>query len=165
MAYKKFDKKLYEQNDAKAREIAKKYFARYDYKLLDNPDQYGVDLICYEKIDCAACTEDTVESCETCHGLGKTMKPKMYVEVEIKRVWKDEEFPYGSVQFPERKWKFCKLDAPVAFFMLNNECSRAVLVTGEDLINSPLKRVSNIYMRKDENFFQVPLDKATFIEV
>lgn len=143
MAYKKFSKKLHEQNDKKAREIAKEFFSKYGYELRDNPDQYGVDLLAYDE----------------------TGEHVMYVEVEIKRVWKSGEFPYGSVQFPERKWKFCNLDKPTAFFMLSNDCKRALLVTGKDLVASPLKPVSNVYMKKNENFFQVPLNKVTFTEV
>jgi hypothetical protein len=142
MATKRFDKKLHEQNDERAPEIAKKYFSLHGYELRDNPDKYGVDLLGYRD--------------------GEFV---MYVEVEIKRVWTEEDFPYGSVQFPERKWKFCNLDKPTAFFMINNKCNRALLVTGKDLVASPLKLVSNVYMRKDENFFQVPLDKVTFVEI
>lgn len=142
MATKAFSKKLHEQNDEKARQIAKDFFTKQGFLVQDNPNKYGVDLIAY-----------------------KDGELKFYIECEIKRVWKEDKFPYGSVQFPERKWKFCNLDRPTAFFMLNNKCNHAVLVTGQDLVKSPLRAVPNIYMQKDENFFQVPLDKATFVEL
>jgi hypothetical protein len=139
---KRFSKKLHKQNDKKAREIATEWFAKEGYELRDNPDKYGVDLLGYKNDELV-----------------------MYVEVEIKRVWKEEKFPYGSVQFPSRKFKFCQLDKPTAFMMINNKCNRALLVTGQDLIKSPLKEVRNVYVDKGEDFFIVSLDKVTFIEV
>ena len=142
MSRKPFSKKLFEQNDAKARELAKKFFKeQFDVELEDHPKKYDVDLVRKD-------------------GEG-------YVECEIKNVWKEEEFPYDSVQFPERKAKYTyQNDKPVIYFMLNAKCNRCLLVKGEDLLKSPLKKVWNKYMKSgDEMFFQVPLDKVEFFDI
>jgi hypothetical protein len=138
---KQFSKKLFQENDAKARELAKKYYSDLDIK--DNPDQYGVDLFAYKNGEHVSC-----------------------IEVEIKRVWKGKDFPYGTVQFPERKWKYvCQNDKPVVFFMANNNGTRALIVEGKDVVKAPLRMIPNKYVGKDEYFFQVPLDKCTFVDL
>ena len=45
MIRKKFNNKLYEQNDNKARVSAKKYWNSIGIKVTDNPDKYGPDLL------------------------------------------------------------------------------------------------------------------------
>ena len=141
MVRKPFSKELYAQNDAKAKKLAKAFFAKLGIELEDHPKRYDVDLV---RTD----------------GEG-------FVECEIKNVWKDEPFPYESVQFPERKAKYVyKNDKPVTFFMLNSKCNRCLTVKGEDLLKSPLKEVWNKYMRGGgEMFFQVPLDKVEFHDI
>ena len=143
-SYKKFSKELFAQNDKKARKLAKEFYAKSGIVLKDNPKKYGPDLMRMENGKCVG-----------------------FVECEIKRVWKDDAFPYGSVQFPERKAKYVyTTDLPVEFFMLNNKCNRVLKVDGKDILKSPLKSVRNIYMtRGDEMFFQVPLEKVTFLDL
>jgi hypothetical protein len=110
-------------------------------ELVDNPDKYGPDLV---RTD----------------GGG-------FVECEIKKVWKTDEFPYGSVQFPERKAKYVyqNKDTKVEFFMLNMKCNRALTVDGQDILDSKLSHVRNIYVNSGELFFQVPLEKVTFFSL
>lgn len=142
-AHKKFSKALFERNDAKARKITKEFYAKRGIELRDNPDKYGVDLIRYEG-------ENIVG----------------YTECEIKNVWREDNFPYGSVQFPERKGKFAyTTDLPVEFFMLNAKCNRALIVDGKDLLRSPLREIRNVYVSQGEAFFQVPLKNVQFYEI
>ena len=140
---KKFDRKLFEENDRKARGIAKKFLEDAGYKAIDNPKKYGPDLI-----------------------VTKNDEVRGFVECEIKRVWKGKDFPYESVQFPERKGKYVfKNDEPVTFLMLNEDCSRMLLVDGNDVVDSPLVEVSNRFIRAGEYFYQVPCSKVKFFDV
>ena len=45
---KKFDYALFKANDKLARDIGKKYWSSLNYKVYDNPDRYGPDLIVEE---------------------------------------------------------------------------------------------------------------------
>lgn len=136
---KKFDKELYEQNDAKARAAAKEILK--DYNVIDNPRKMGVDLIVLDKT--------------------KLDKVLFYVECECKRVWKDT-FTYDSVQFPERKLKYTQLERDTYFIMFNHDFTQYLVVKGEDLASSPLEIVPNKYITYGEKFFKVPLSKVTF---
>ena len=138
---KRFDKDLFEKYDKKAKRIAKEFYENRGFTTKDNTNRYGVDLILYRDDEHVG-----------------------FLETEVKAVWKDEPFPYESVQFPERKLKYIiDNDKPVTFFMLNAKCNRCLVVEGKDLMNSPLKKVWNKYMRGgNEMFFQVPLDKVSF---
>jgi len=143
--HKRFDKKLFEENDKKAKGIAIKYYKDLGYNIEENSKRYGPDLLLHDKDN----------------------KFIGYVECEKKNVWKEYEFPYDSVQFPERKKKYVltNQDCIVTFFMVNKECSRALIVDGNDLINSPLEEVSNKYIRKGEYFFKVDLKKVEFVDI
>lgn len=139
MVYKKFSKKLFNQNDPKARKLCKELFSKkFGVELVDNPDKYGPDLM---------------------HKDGKK-----FVECEIKKVWSGDVFPYATVQFPERKWKYTRA-GPVTFVMFNAECTSGLFVDGQDVIKSPLKPVKNIYVSRGENFFQVPMSKVDFFSL
>lgn len=156
LATKSFNKKLFEQNDPKARQIAIEYFAKQGYDVRDNPNKYGVDLIAWKIHEHDPANEYICEDCSI----------QFCIEVEIKRVWKGDEFPWLTVQFPERKAKYIyQSDKPVKFFMLNAQCNRAFIVDGAEILKSKLKMVPNMYMRDDEYFFQVPIDKGEFVEI
>ena len=145
-AYKQFDKKLHAANDEIAKKLSKKVlekdFAALGITILENPDQYGVDMY-----------------------LVKNEKIIGYVECEIKLVWQSLVFPYDSIQFPERKTKFAVLDRPTIFCMLNSMRNRMLCVGSKDLLSSPLVEVPNKYKGEKELFYQVPLKCARFYEV
>lgn len=145
--YKGFDKVLFDRNDKKARLAAKLLLMSSDRfgatfnGVVDNEDTYGPDL----KI-----TKDGV-------AVG-------YLEVEIKSVWDSYDFPWPSVQFPERKAKFVVGSKYPIYFLMFNKClTRALAVTGQTLIDSPVKEVKTVYTN-NENFFQVPVGFAKFYD-
>jgi hypothetical protein len=144
--YKRFDKALFEENDKKAREIAKRYFSKPGYIAQDNPYKYGADLAVYDTTMCSTI---------------------LYIETEIKRVWKTDDFPWDTIQFPERKAKYIQQakPVPVVYFMLNKECTSALIVKGQDLIDSPLVEVSNKEIKSGELFYQVPFEKARQVQI
>ena len=129
---KKFDKKLYSNNDP-AKLMAISYFERRNRTAIVNPDDYGIDLI---------------------------VDGKFYCEVEVKHNWKGSKFPFNTVQIPERKSKFTVLDKPVMFMIINSEHTHALLMKGTDVSESPLKEVKNKFVSDGEMFYQVPIDKT-----
>ena len=146
---KKFSQELYDQYDHKAKKICKEYYKKLNVILMENSDKYGPDLKYYSNFDAFEKHEHTG-----------------FIECEVKRVWKDYSFPFESVQFPERKARYVyQSDVPVTFFMLNAKCDRALIVDGKDVLKSPMREVKNMYVSKVEWFFQVPLDKVTFVDI
>lgn len=125
--YKSFDSKLYRVND-NAKELAIEYFKRIGMSAIVNPDQYGIDLI---------------------------VDNQFYCEVEVKHNWKQENFPFPNLQIPERKKKFAALDKPVVFMVLSSNRKKALVAKDHDVLKSPLKTVSNKYVKNGEKFFQV----------
>ena len=135
---KRFDRDLWLENDKKARNACEKIFNQFEnltVKPHKSPTKVDLELF----LD------------------GEHIAN---VETEIKRVWKAETFQYESVQFPERKRKFCELEKPTLFIMWNFNCSSYLVVTGSDLIDSPSVEVPNKYVYKGEYFFQVPVNKV-----
>jgi hypothetical protein len=136
---KRFDPTLYAQNDEIARNFVKNVLKGSDYQVMDNPKKRGVDLLVYK---------DSIHIAN--------------IECEIKRVWKTTEFPYDSVQIPERKEKYTGLDKPTIFVMLNSDQTQYLAVKDTTLLASPKKEVPNKYVFKGELFFQVPKDQVIF---
>jgi hypothetical protein len=138
---KRFDRELFNETDGTARDSAKKYWKSLGHTVEDHPDRYAVDLI----VD--------------------TGLETFYCEVEIKKVWKGVEFKYDTLQIPERKSKFAKLDKPAYFMIFNNERSHAFICSHTDLLDSPVVEVPNKYVYKGEMFFQVPIAKLQLVEI
>jgi len=142
---KKFDSKLHEQNDGIAKTKIKEVLScilKDGVSITENQNKYSVDLV-----------------------LLYNNKIIGVAECERKLVWGDCEFPYDSIQFPERKAKFANLGCPVMFCMLNKQCNRLAVVMGKTLLNSPKKQIANKYIASGEYFFQVPTNKAMFFNV
>ena len=141
-ARKNFDRKLYEKNDTIAKECSCNLLEATKYNEIEKSKKTQVDL--------------------------KVFKGDSHVfniECEIKRVWKTKDFPYESVQFPERKKKFTDLQKPTLFVMFNADQSSYLVVLDRDLAKSPINMVRNKYIRYGENFFQVPLEKVYFNDI
>lgn len=138
---KKFCKDLHEENDTLARAAGKKYWGSFGYKVEDNPDRYGADL------------------------LVNTGWEEFYSEVEIKRVWSGETFQYDTLQIPARKKKFTELDKPCVFVVLNKEQTHAFVCDSKTLLESPVVEVPNKYVYKGEMFYQVPIANLLFVSL
>jgi len=87
---------------------------------------------------------------------------ELFAECEVKRVWKGWDFPYDSVQLPERKKKF--FDKPTLFFIWNEDCTRAATFWSHMIEDLEPVEVPNRYIRKGEYFFQVPLERVIFTD-
>lgn len=139
MIRKRFSPELYEQNDKLAKEKAITLLDKRVYKVVENPNKRGVDLLVYKK--------------------GEHV---FNIECEIKKVWSGKEFKFDNVQFPERKNKFAILEKPTLFIMFNKDQSSFLVVNSKDLVASPKVEVPNKYIYKGEYFYQVPLNKVYF---
>lgn len=136
---KRFDKKLFEEFDRSARDAARLHYTSLGYHVADHPNQYMQDLIA-SKDDSTFC-----------------------VEVEVKRVWKSDIFPYETVQLPERKKKFT--DTLTQFMIFNNSLSHAITFWSEQLLELEPVEVPNRYCYEGELFFQVPIKDCEIIKV
>lgn len=142
--YKQFDPELHAATDSAARTTVLRYLDRTSLGgWCSNTDQYGVDLVRHSANgEIAAGTE-----------------------VEIKRVWSGPDFPWDSLQVPERKHKFTKLQFPVEFWILNKELTHALVIPAGVLAEYEPVEVANKYISKGERFYQVPLDRCNLIEL
>lgn len=137
---KRFDRDLWLANDKVAKESVENLFNlpwNKKFEVLEHESHTAVDMEIFVDGDIVA-----------------------NLETEIKRVWKGSGFQYDTVQFPERKRKFCELAEPTIFVMWNFDCTSFMAVTSTDMLNSPVKEVPNKYVYKGELFFQVPLSKV-----
>lgn len=140
---KKFDKELYAKYDTLARDKTKEIFSSIE----------GFSV------------EESIRKTDVDFRILKDGVHIGYLEVEVKRTWDGDTFKFADVQFPERKWKYCKLDKPTIFLMYNSDLSHYLNVTGENLLSSKLEMVRNKYIKFGELFFKVPIDKITFDSV
>lgn len=130
---KKFDKDLYDIYDSVAKEAARDALQKKGYTVCDNIDKYAQDLVAEKD-------------------------GKMFlVETEVKNVWKGPEFPYDTVQLPERKKKFFK--ERTLFFIWNAELTHAIVFWSDDVKDLEPVEVPNKYRYKGEYFFQIPVGK------
>ena len=104
-------------HDAEAKEAVRQFWVNFGYDCIENPDEFGVDLL--------------VE------GKGR----KFSCEVETKTGWHGSEFNYPTLRIPFRKQKFT--DDRVTFFVLNNARSHAAVVARNDVVKSPIVKVPN----------------------
>ena len=137
---KRFDRKLYEENDRKAKEAVAKLFEGSKFSVKENTKKTAVDLLLYKG-------EEHVG----------------YVECERKLVW-EGDFQWDTIQIPERKAKYANLDKPTTFIIFDKEFKNYYSISGEILLKSNLVEVPNKYVYKGEKFFQVPVKKAKFNE-
>lgn len=140
---KQFDKQLFELVDKAARDIVKPLMKElYNLDCQDNPNKYGVDLLGYED--------------------GKLIN---YIECEMSGVWKEGPFPYTHVRLPERKGKFCILDKPTLFVMINKTRTRAMIYSSDKVLRAELKEVSNAYIRSGEYFYCIPKEQTMEVDL
>ncbi len=136
MRRKKFDRKLYEMYDAKAKKFARAELEAQGLKVEDHPLKTKVDLIVKNGDDVL-----------------------FYVETEIKTAL-DKPFPYATLQLPHRKEKFCGLDKPTLFMLFSSNGKQYFCVWDAHVACSNLAEVSNKYIVGGEFFFQIPIENT-----
>ena len=140
--HKRFDPTLFQQNDEAGRLIVKNFFQGLGIRAIDNPDPYAVDLV-----------------------LSRDDKPIGYAEVEVRHNWKTDEFPYDTLNVPERKEKLLRNPLPTYFFSINCIGTRMLVATDEVVLTSPLQENPNKYVKSGELFYKVALDRCKMIKL
>jgi arginine/ornithine N-succinyltransferase beta subunit len=142
---KKFSKSLHDQHDDPARAKVKAYFTKQGFRVIDNPNTKGVDLMLLDR---------------------KTSEVVGYVEVEVKNNWHKKVFQYDTLQLPERKAKYIQLYGNnIQYLILSKDLTQAFIIGSLSLKRSPLVEVPNKYVPKGEFFFQVPVKKCKLIKL
>ena len=139
--YKPFDKQTYAENNQKAIDAVLKYLPG---SVENVKDKYGPDIIAM-----------------------KGFRKSHYVEVEIKYNWKPHQdyFPFDTVQLPERKSKFTKLDLPIEFWILRPDLFMAVIIAGSLLKDDLLVEVPNRLVNKGELFHKIPVSECRIVDM
>lgn len=140
MISKRFDRKLYEENDKKAKQAVIKLLKPFKkYKVIENPKRTGVDLQVFEGEE-----------------------HKFNIECEIKKVVdKMEPYPWDTVNFLNRKAKYCNLDKPTIFIIFNKNLTEYLVVKDKTVLSSSQEIVKNKYVFDGELFYKVPIDKVS----
>lgn len=143
MTRKPFDEELFRENDRRARAAVLRYTSGEGVYVIENDDLYGPDLVVYTGY-----------------------RPSSYIEVEIKRVWKETEdmFPWVSVQLPERKAKYLRKRLPIEYWILRTDCKMAVIIPDYALASCSPVEVPNVEVSSGEKFFQVPLEQCSVVK-
>jgi hypothetical protein len=134
---KPFDRNLYEADDSAKYQIIE-WLRSQGAKAELNPDQFGIDIL-------------------TDWGM-----PDTGIEVEVKHNWRGPVFPFKTVHFASRKFKFLKTHDMVYFAMLNHERTHVLLVDGEDFKSVVTK---NTIYTEGETFFEIPIDKCKIVKL
>lgn len=136
---KRFDRELYKMYDQKAREATAAVLRSNGMDSTEHPNRYAQDLIGYDP----------------------TTDFEFHVECEVKLVWEGPEFPYESVQLPQRKQKF--FDGKTQFYIWNKELDTAVTFWDTDIEDLIPVEVPNKYVHKGEYFYQIPMEKVSVV--
>ena len=102
---KKFNRKLYEEADAKAKKAMKPWLTKQGYHDIDFTETKGVD--------CSCMKEDA----------------PAYFELEIKYSWRGNPYPYHDLRIPYRKKKYIDTwvkngsNGTLTFVVFNNDCT------------------------------------------
>lgn len=141
---KGFDREVYDAVNIPACEAVIDYLATQGLYVKYNKDQYGIDLIVYE---------------------GYT--PASYIEVEVKRVWKNHQdaFPWAQINLPERKGRYMGKRKPVEFWILREDLLKAIVIPISVLKDSPLEEVPNKYIANGEYFYKIDISKCTIVDL
>ena len=140
--YKNFDQNNYDKNDQLTRDAVLRYLRGEGHYVIENPDKYGPDLILYSGY-----------------------KPVAYIEVERKLVWRGANFPYPTVNLPERKAKFLKTKLPIDFWILNHDLNCAMIIPDLAVELKFLNEVANSSIASGEMFYQIPLELCNYVEL
>lgn len=145
---KGFSKRLFDENDQRAKDAARDLVVSLGiHALVENPKKQGADLI----------------------GLDKKGNEVLYLEVEVKRVWKaGVDFPYPDVNLPQRKDRYLdakKFSKPVIFAIFNEDLSKVALFGRDAVAKAKLEEVPNRFISEGEMFYKIPLDKVRFVDI
>jgi hypothetical protein len=141
MGIKPFSQTLYDLCDEPVKKVAKQFFSKYFGLIGEDGTKYGVDLYFHKN--------------------GKLIVPVECAKRGIYN-WHDS-FPFSTIHVEYRKLKIMCEHEPL-YFATNSDMTRALILTGKQIVNSPKVRTNNCYAQ-DEPFFDVPRDEAIYIDL
>jgi len=139
---KKFNLNLFNENDKISKIKVIEYFQNEGIELIENPDQYGIDLLNIE---------DNII--------------KMGFEVEHRFNWSGYIFPYTTINVPYRKTKFLSDNYKTYYCALNKELTMLFLLDMDKLKSCNIKENKNKYINNGEMFYSVPINLGEFIHI
>ncbi len=132
-AEKAFNVSLFNEYDVSGRHVVIKFLSQWwKCQIEENPDEFGVDLL--------------IKRDNTIVG---------YVEVEVRPIWNQNNFPFTTINIPYRKKKFFTLDLPTYYCILNKSLDKYLFITSDEIVNSPVTENKNKYVSTDEYFYNV----------
>lgn len=142
---KPFDRKLYLENDKKAKEVVKEAFKNSGRLLMDNVfNEFGVDLLEVEK---TAPTEISILNT---------------VECEVKQGWTGSKYPFPTIRIPMRKMKL----RGSIFCVVSSDFSHMWVIEPEVIENSSIELVSNKYSNGNkEEFISVKPEDCILVSI
>ena len=117
----------------------RKFWVELGYHCIENPDEFGVDLLVDGKGREFGCE---VETKTGCHG---------------------PEFNYPTLRIPFRKKKFTK--GRVTFFVLNSGRTHTAVVSRQRLLKSPVVQVKNKIVPTGDYFYEIALEEVEFVNL
>jgi hypothetical protein len=129
---KPFSQELHNIYDAPARKAVSDWAnMKWGLKIKENPNRYGVDLICF-----------------------RSDFPVGALEVEVRQLGFDS---HRSIHVAQRKEKLFQEGLPTLFFALTQDLHRAYYLKADLIKDCPLVEVHNRYVGKGEMFYDVPI--------
>ena len=144
MNTKPFSQEVHDTYDPPAREaVAEWVFHTWGMKAFPNPDKYGVDLL-----------------------VKRSGNVVGYIEVEA-RNWSQEDTkcPYKTIHIAQRKYKLLDNELPTLFFAVTRDFKNAYWCKSAYVLESPLKEIPNKDVKEGEYFYDVPIEKFSYIDL
>ena len=134
---KPFSLDHYNQDDP-AKEIFCDWLRSQGYEAMVNPNKYGIDVLTNWF------GEDTG------------------VEVEVKHNWKGSYFPFKTIHYAARKYKFLSGNKEVRFVTFNHDKNRMIVVDAKEFVKIVTKETK---YTSDETFYEIPIEKVQFVDI
>lgn len=137
--HKKFSQEDYNNHNAPAVNAVLDYLDSQDIWAKENDDRYGPDIVVWEGL-----------------------RPKRYIEVEQRKLWKTGPFPeaWSPVHIPERKGKYLKLGLPFELWVLSMDLKFCTVIPDYVIERGELMEFSNSRIKSGELFYHVPLEEC-----
>jgi hypothetical protein len=153
---RRFDKKSYEANDARAKKAMVNYLTLHNFTDIVDKEDYYFDVSANKKV--------------------KGKDQKFFFEVEIKNQWGANWNPgWEEVRIPQRKQRLIDRkekdypDYELYFVIFNTDCTQAWFIKDKTVDESSVGTIQNSRRTGEphlkEPFFHIPIDKAKKIQI
>jgi hypothetical protein len=134
---KPFDLNQYSQDDP-AKDILVDWLKTQNFRAHVNPDKYGIDV------------------------LSNWFGDDTGIEVEVKHNWNGAEFPFKTIHYAARKFKFLDGNKQVKFVTFNHNRTHMIVVDAKEFTKIVTKETK---YTKDETFYEIPIENCQIIKI